>query len=252
MRTIIAANWKMYKTRSEAFLTAHDLANRLSAQPISRDVVLFAPFTALDSANEGLKADNGTRLVELGAQDVYPSEEGAFTGEISPAQIQDCGATWVLAGHSERRHIIGESPALIARKVQFALQKNLSVMLCIGETLEEREAGKLEHVLRGQIESVARVVEPQYLSRFAIAYEPVWAIGTGRVASEADILDAHAMVRRLLSTSFGSPAASLPILYGGSVKPNNASSILALDNVNGVLVGGASLKAESFEAIIRA
>lgn len=249
MRTIIAANWKMYKTRAEARETAAELKKLLTASPVGeREVVVFAPFTALSAAAEGFDGSD----VQLGAQDVYPADEGAYTGEISPAQIADCGASWVLTGHSERRHIIGESPELVGKKTFFALEKGLSVMLCIGETLEERESGKLEKVLRAQIESAALEMTAEHLSRFAVAYEPVWAIGTGKVASEEDILDAHAMVRRLLSTRFGSPAASLPILYGGSVKPNNASSILTLDNVNGVLVGGASLKADSFEAIIRA
>jgi len=249
MRTIIAANWKMFKTRAEALATARDLSARLSQRPAhEREVVVFAPFTALSAAAEGFAGSS----VATGAQDVYPAAEGAFTGEISPAMIQECGASWVLAGHSERRHVIGESPAFVGQKTSFALAAGLSVMLCIGETLEEREKGELENVLRSQLEAAVRNIDPAFCSSLAVAYEPVWAIGTGKVASEDDIVDAHAMVRRLLSTILGSPAASLPILYGGSVKPGNAGPILALDNVNGLLVGGASLQAESFDAIIHA
>ena len=251
MRTIIAANWKMFKTRPEALDTARKIKELLTAQPVEdREVIVFAPFTAIASAAEGFSGSG----IAVGAQDLYPAREGAFTGEISPEMIRECGASWVLTGHSERRHIIGESSALVGQKTSFAIHSGLSVMLCIGETLEEREAEQLESVLRSQLEAAVRGLEdmPSAYTKLAIAYEPVWAIGTGKVASADDILEAHALVRRLLSTIFGSPAASLPILYGGSVKPENASRILALDNVDGLLVGGASLKAESFDAIIHA
>ena len=250
MRTIIAANWKMNKTRSEAASFAGDLAKRLVWETVPRDVLIFAPFTALADTYTGFNIAGNA--VEIGAQDVYPETEGAFTGEISPAMIRDCGATWVLTGHSERRHIIHEDNELVAKKTAFALKNGLHVMLCIGETLKERDDGLLESVLEKQISSVASVADPALLTHLAVAYEPVWAIGTGKVASENDIAATHGIVRDLLIRHFNADGQEIPILYGGSVKAGNAGKILTLDNVNGVLVGGASLSVESFEQIVRA
>lgn len=251
MRTLIAANWKMYKTRAEAAATAAKLAELLSPGPAdNRDVLVFAPFTCLHETAQALAKTPNTAV---GGQNVYPAAEGAFTGEISPAMLRDCGATWVLTGHSERRHVLGESSALVGKKSAFALESGLNVMICVGEKLEERESGNLENVLHTQLEAALRPlpadIDP---AKIAIAYEPVWAIGTGKVASEADIVEAHALVRNLLGVVLGSKAAHVAILYGGSVKPENASAILGLDNVNGLLVGGASLQAESFRKIIGA
>lgn len=251
MRTIIAANWKMYKTRSEAAATAADLASLLGAGPAdNRDVLLFTPFTSISVVADILAP---VPNVAVGGQNVYPAAEGAFTGEISPAMLSDCGASWVLVGHSERRHVLGESNVLVGKKTAFALESGLKVMLCIGETLEEREAGQLEAVLRTQLEVALRAlpdsITPEQLS---IAYEPVWAIGTGKVASACDIIEAHGIVRNLLGVILGSRAGRFAILYGGSVKPENAGAILGLDNVNGLLVGGASLQAEGFMKIVGA
>ena len=249
MRTLIAANWKMYKTREEARSTARDLAQRLQPWPAPREVVIFAPFTALASAADGVAGSP----IEVGAEDVYPAAEGAFTGEISPGMLRDAGAAWVLTGHSERRHVLGESDAFVGQKTAFALVSGLAVVLCIGEKLEERAAGKLEAVLRRQLETgLAGVPADLDPARLAVAYEPVWAIGTGKVASPADVMEAHAMTRELLRGLLGGKGDEIAILYGGSVKPDNASAILALDNVNGLLVGGASLQAESFSRIVRA
>lgn len=253
MQKLMAANWKMYKTSAEARETAEALC-KLLPRALDREVVLFPPFTALSAAAEAVCAVKG---VAVGGQNMYPAVEGAFTGEISPAMLRDAGATWVLVGHSERRHVLGESSALVAKKTAFALEQGLKVMLCIGETLEEREAGKLEEVLTEQLQSalssVPSTVTPDQL---AIAYEPVWAIGTGKVAGPAEILEAHALARRLtvaaLQAQLGTNAAKIRILYGGSVKPDNAGTILTLDNVDGVLVGGASLQAESFARIVTA
>ncbi len=248
MRTIIAANWKMYKTREQARDTIRELVRLLTPPPADREILVFAPFTALASAAEAC----GNAPVAIGAQDVYPAVEGAFTGEISPAMILDAGASHVLTGHSERRHVLGESSAFVGRKTAFALRNGLKTVLCVGETLEERETGRLEAVLREQLETgLADARDEATPERLAVAYEPVWAIGTGKTASPADILEAHALVRTILG-SFLPHAADIPLLYGGSVKPDNASSLLALDNVNGLLVGGASLQAESFSRIVRA
>lgn len=249
MRKLIAANWKMYKTRAEAEATAHQLVSLLGTVPDGHEVILFAPFTAIEATRRGLGT---TAHMHVGGQNLYPVAEGAFTGEISAAMLRDCGADWVLAGHSERRHIMDESDLLVSEKTAFALDSGLNVVLCIGETLEERESGRLEDVLRRQLDSGLKKV-PSDLDpdRLAVAYEPVWAIGTGKVASGSDIVEAHAIVRGLLGSFLGSKAGHIAILYGGSVKPGNAASILNLDNVDGLLVGGASLQAESFAKIVR-
>ena len=189
---------------------------------------------------------------QAGAQDVWPAVEGAFTGEISPRMLQDAGAVWVLTGHSERRHVLGESDELVGRKTAFALEQGLKVMLCIGEKLEERESGQLEDVLRRQLDSGLPAGGDALEGRFAVAYEPVWAIGTGKVAGPDEVLATHAVVRRLLCERLGETGNRIPILYGGSVKPANAGNLIGLDNVDGLLIGGASLDAQSFVQIIRA
>ncbi len=247
MSRLIAANWKMYKTIAQARETAAALSADLPEPSV--EVILFPPFTALAATSEALSMSGAA----VGGQDVYPAEEGAYTGEISPAMLLDAGCSWVLTGHSERRNLMGESPVLVGKKTAFALNAGLKVMLCIGETLQEREAGQLAAVLARQLESGLRdVPDTVGAGQLAIAYEPVWAIGTGKTATSDDITAAHAVVRRLLTTLRGEVGRDLRILYGGSVKPENASGILALDNVGGLLVGGASLRADSFAEIIRA
>lgn len=242
MKTLIAANWKMHKTRAEARRTAEAVAAGRPAN--DRTLLVFPPFTAIAEVAAVFAGHAG---FAVGGQDVYPAEGGAFTGEISPAMLLDAGAGWVLTGHSERRHVLGESDAFTGRKTAFALSSGLNVMLCIGETLEEREAGQLEAVLRRQLrEGLGSVTEDAVLARVAVAYEPVWAIGTGKVAGGAEVLEAHALARRLLTELAGGAADRIPLLYGGSVTPANASSLLSLDNINGLLIGGASLEAESF------
>ncbi len=247
MKTIIAANWKMNKTRPQAEAVAGEVAQSLAATPAAgRDVIIFPPATSLDCVS---KAANGQ--FETGIQNLYPAEEGAFTGEIAPGMVHDAGGTWALVGHSERRHIFMEPDELITRKVNFALAHDLKVMLCVGETLEEREADQLRNVLLRQLTSGVSGQSASSVERVAIAYEPVWAIGTGKTAGPKEILEAHEIIRdilRMVSTS----GEDVPILYGGSVKPSNAAEILALDNVNGLLVGGASLEAKSFLDIVRA
>lgn len=253
MRALIAGNWKMYKTGAEAESTLRDIGSLLNRNcPAGRDVLIFAPFTALGAAANAMREVLPQGMV--GAQDVYPAEEGAFTGEISPRMIAACGAKWVLTGHSERRHILGESDELVGQKTSFSLAHGLNVTLCIGETLEEREAGLLEAVLERQLRlGLTGIGDHSALpDTLAVAYEPVWAIGTGKTATTQDILDAHASIRHLLKDIFKESGQQVRILYGGSVKPDNASSILRLDNVDGVLVGGASLQAEVFNQIITA
>ncbi len=254
MQKIIAANWKMHKTRPEAAQTAAVLAQALAnGAPHGRMAIIFPPYADIAAVAD---AFSGVNSVAVGGQNFYPADHGAFTGEISPAMLRDAGATWALAGHSERRHIFNESDEFIAKKTAFGLSEGFKIMLCIGETLEERDHGGLKGVLTRQLTSAISPLgapSTQNLSnRIAIAYEPVWAIGTGRVAGEKEILEAHVMAREILSGLIGAEAAKTPILYGGSVKPANAGSILGLDNVDGLLVGGASLEAQSFLDILRA
>ena len=251
MKKLMAANWKMYKTGAEAVETVKDMASLLNGKaPEGREIIVFVPATALERASEAMTAIQGA---SIGAENMYPAAEGAFTGEISPAMIKACGASWVLTGHSERRHILGESDAFVGEKTAFALSCGLRVMLCIGETLEERESGLLRNVLERQLRlGLKNVPADTPVEALAIAYEPVWAIGTGKTATTDDIVETHAICRELMRDILGSRADETPLLYGGSVKPANAGSILALDNVDGVLVGGASLKADSFTQIINA
>lgn len=251
MIKLFAANWKMHKTAAEARQTASDLV-RLSASalPQGREVLILPPFTALSAVREGLA---GAPRFSLGAQNFYPQKQGAFTGEIAPGMLLDQGATHALTGHSERRHVLGESDEFVGRKTAFGLEAGLAIILCVGEKIEERRAGSLGPVLARQltagVAAVPRDIAPE---RLVVAYEPVWAIGTGEVAGPKEILEAHALVRSLLSDLFGGAAAGMRILYGGSVKPDNASEIIALDNVDGVLVGGASLTADDFSRIVLA
>lgn len=254
MQKIIAANWKMHKTRPEAAREAAVLAQALaSGAPSDRMAVVFPPYTDIATVADAFA---GVASVAVGGQNFYPEDHGAFTGEISPAMLRDAGATWVLAGHSERRHVFHEPDELIARKTAFGLSEGFKIMLCIGETLEERDKGALKGVLARQLTTalspLAGHSARDLASRMAVAYEPVWAIGTGRVAGEKEIVEAHAIARSILGGLMGADAAKTPILYGGSVKPANAASILVLDNVDGLLVGGASLAAGSFLDILRA
>ena len=249
MKKLIAANWKMYKTRAEAAAAARELAQS-AALPADAEVAVFPPFTALDVVAEAFAGLTG---FSVGGQDVYPAAEGAFTGEISPSMLRDAGCNWVLCGHSERRHVLGESDEFVGRKAAFALEAGLKVTLCVGETLPQREAGELEAVLRRQLKSgFAGIGAGAGGDNIAVAYEPVWAIGTGKVAGPAEIEEAHAIVRACLEEIFPAAGAQVRILYGGSVKPENAAEIKGLKNVDGLLVGGASLAAASFCKIIAA
>lgn len=244
----------MHKIRPEAAETAATIAQALEkGTPQGRMVVVFPPFTDIATVADAFA---GVANLAAGGQNFYPAESGAYTGEISPDMLRDAGATWALVGHSERRHIFNESDELIARKVSFGMEQGFKIMLCVGETLEEREAGQLNGVLSRQLSTALANLDAsdrgRIGNRLVIAYEPVWAIGTGKVAGPDEILDAHAKTRAILNGLIGDMAREMPILYGGSVKAANAASILALDNVDGLLVGGASLEAQSFLDIARA
>ena len=248
MKKLMAANWKMYKNRAEAKATAEDLINRIAGKlPEDREVVIAAPYTALESVGSTLA---GQARCSLSAENLYPAEEGAYTGEISPAMLKDVGCTYALAGHSERRSIIGETNEFVGEKVAFGLKNGLAMILCIGETIEQRKAGEVQKVIDEQLEAGLKDVPADFAPEsVVIAYEPVWAIGTGEVAGEDEIIEAHGFVRKKLKNIFPEKANKMRILYGGSVKPGNCAQIIALDNVDGVLVGGASLDGESFSQI---
>ncbi len=191
--------------------------------------------------------------VELGGQNCYPEKEGAFTGEVSPVMLADVGCKWVILGHSERRHKLGETDAFINRKVHAALAAGMHVILCLGETLDERKGDRTEMVLDTQLTGSLAGIDGAGLKRMVLAYEPVWAIGTGHNATPEQAQQAHAYIRHQISERFGEETArELPIQYGGSMKPDNAVSLLHQPDVDGGLIGGASLKAEQFLAIVRA
>lgn len=249
MKKLMAANWKMYKTLAEGRATAEALVRSLNNLPQDREVLIFPPFTAIAGVADAFSGNAG---FSVGGQNFYPAEKGAFTGEIALGMLRDLGCDYALTGHSERRHVLGESNEFVGKKTAYALEAGMKVVLCIGETLEEREAGKVEAVLEDHLRvGLAGVAKDVTADNLAIAYEPVWAIGTGKVAGPPEILEAHAFTRKLLQELLNN-GESIRILYGGSVKPDNCAEIISLDNVDGVLVGGASLEAESFSKIVTA
>lgn len=242
----IAGNWKMHKTVSEAVALAKSLVAQLEG--CTETVMIAPPFTALAAVGEAIR---GSKIL-LGAQNMGPELQGAHTGEVSAAMLRDLGVTAVILGHSERRHSYGEPDALINRKVLLALEQGLLPILCVGETLEEREAGRLEDVVGTQVREGLKGVAAEALSKVTIAYEPVWAIGTGKTATPEDADSVHAYIRKVLAGLYGDVAAkAMCIQYGGSVKPENAAELMAKPNIDGALVGGASLKPESFVPIAR-
>lgn len=240
----IAGNWKMHKTVAESVALAADLKAKLAG---CKEKVMIAPaFTALSEVAKVLASSN----ILLGAQNMGPEEQGAHTGEISVLMLKDIGVKVVILGHSERRHSYLESDALINKKVNLALAHGLEVILCVGETLEERESGKLETVLSTQLREGLKGVASESLGKVTIAYEPVWAIGTGKTATPEDADSVHAYCRKVLASLYGEAKAKTMIIqYGGSVKADNAASLMAKPNIDGALVGGASLKVESFVPI---
>ena len=246
-RPLIAGNWKMYKTVPEGVALAQEIRAGLALPPKDRDVLVAPPFTALAAIAEALRGSD----VFLGAQNMHWEREGAFTGEISPTMLKQAGCSHVILGHSERRHIFGESDDMVARKTRAAVDNGLTPILCVGETLPERESSLTLEVVERQLERALRALTPDEVSRAVVAYEPVWAIGTGRTATPAQAQEVHAFIRKRLSATHGEPAAAaVRILYGGSVKPDNVDGLMAEPDVDGALVGGACLKAESFVRIV--
>ena len=249
MRTpLIAGNWKMFKTVREAVTFVRDLRGRVA--DVSGVEIAVAPtFPALQAVADALAGSN----ITVAAQNLHWERDGAFTGEVSASMIRDAGATGVIVGHSERRTLFGETDETVNRKLRAALSATLTPIACIGETLDERESGRTLEVLDRQIKAGFDGITGAELSSMVIAYEPVWAIGTGRTATPAQAQQAHEHIRGRLTQWFGQDAASrCRVLYGGSVKPDNTAALMAQPDIDGALVGGASLEAESFARIVRA
>lgn len=245
-RPLIAGNWKMFKTIPEAV----NLVNIIKAgvhKVADCDVVVCPPFTALAAVSETIRESK----IELGAQDIYHETEGAFTGEISPLMLKDVGCRYVIIGHSERRQYFQETNKSVNKKTVAALKYNLVPIVCVGETLEEREARKAFEVVKKQFDECFKNLKADDIERVVIAYEPVWAIGTGRTATPEQAEQMHSYLRRLLNEQYGEQTGEkVKILYGGSVKPDNIAQLMVKPNVDGALVGGASIKAESFIQIV--
>ena len=242
----IAGNWKMHKTRAETAELAKALLDQLKD---GKHKYLVAPsFTGLETAGAIIKGSN----IRLGAQNCAVEEQGAHTGEVYVLQLKDLGVQTIILGHSERRHIYKEDDELINKKLKLALRHGFEVILCVGELLEEREAGKAEEVCETQTVKALEGVSADELSNIVIAYEPVWAIGTGKTATPEDADAIHAFIRRVIAGLYGQAASEKIIIqYGGSVKPENAAQLMAKENIDGALVGGASLKPDSFVPIAK-
>ena len=243
---VIAGNWKMYKTRAEAVTLVEGLKPCVASADHC-EIIVAPPFTALDAATQAARGSK----IQIAAQNMHWDKEGAHTGDISAGMLLDAGCTHVIIGHSERRHDHGETDEQVNRKLKAALAARLTPIVCVGETLEEREAGQTEKVLERQFHcGLARLTPPEF-SRIMIAYEPVWAIGTGRTATPEIAAESHLFLRQLAQDSFGEQqAAAARILYGGSVKPENIRGLMAQEEIDGALVGGASLTIDSFAAIV--
>ncbi|MBU4345918.1 MAG: triose-phosphate isomerase [Candidatus Omnitrophica bacterium] len=248
-KTIIAGNWKMYKSIVEAIELANGLKRQLfdlDSQDI--DIVLCPPFTALSEVAEVMQGTN----IQLGAQDMHWQDEGAFTGEISPLMLKDTGCRFVIIGHSERRQYFGETNESVNKKIKAALRHGLISIVCVGETLQEREKGRTFEVLDDHIQNGLKDINDEDILKVVIAYEPVWAIGTGKTATSAQAQEAQKYIRDLLIKMYNKGIADIVrIQYGGSVKPENITELLSQPDVDGALVGGASLEMISFSEIVK-
>jgi triosephosphate isomerase len=244
-RKLIAGNWKMYKTTGEAKALVEEIKKGAAGAP--SDVLVAPPFTALATA---VAAAQGSP-VAVAAQNMHFEKEGAFTGEVAPAMLKDVGVTHVILGHSERRQYFAETDEGVAKKTKVALDNGLTPISCVGELLAEREAGKTMDVVGRQVDAILKALTADEAVKTVIAYEPVWAIGTGKVATPEQAQEVHAFIRKRIVAVHGQKVAdALRVLYGGSVKPDNVKGLMALPDVDGALVGGASLKADSFLKLV--
>ena len=245
-KPIIAGNWKMYKDVDEAVELTNGI-KRAAFDIENVEIVICPPFTDLSDVGEMLIGGN----IALGAQNCYWEAEGAFTGEISISMLKSVGCKYVIIGHSERRKYFGETDETVNSKIAAAIDGGLIPIMCVGETLEEREAGKTMDVVKTQVEGGLKGFDEEYLDKLVVAYEPVWAIGTGRTATPDQAQEVHAMIRGLLKDLYSeSLADSRCILYGGSVKPDNIEKLMSEEDIDGGLIGGASLKSDGFADII--
>ncbi|MEA3346158.1 MAG: triose-phosphate isomerase [Chloroflexota bacterium] len=245
-KPLIAGNWKMNKTVVQATELVEGLLEGVD-QPQDREVLVCPPFTALHAVGQLVEGSP----IMLGAQNLYPQDSGAYTGEVSSPMLLEVGCSYVILGHSERRGYFGEEDEFINQKIKAALGAGLKAILCVGESREQREAGQADRVVSGQVRSCLADLTPEDMAQVVIAYEPIWAIGTGLTAEPEDAQEMHASIRSLLSELFDEQVAGATrILYGGSVKPWNVDDLMAQPDIDGGLVGGASLEAESFLRII--
>ena len=246
---LVVGNWKMNGSQAECQKLARAVVHGLRKNKNSTEVVVAPPFTALATVARALRESG----VKLAAQNCHWAESGAYTGEISAPMLVETGCAFVILGHSERRHVLHESDEMIARKIAPVTARGMRAILCVGETLEERREKLTSRVITRQLRSALKGSAKDVIDKLEIAYEPVWAIGTGLNATASQVREVHIRIRRFLTTTFGETAGKrIRILYGGSVKPENAEELAQVDEVNGLLVGGASLKAESFLPIIAA
>ncbi len=246
-KTIIAGNWKMNKTVGESISLVKEL-KKLVKGIDNREIVVCPAFTALAAVGAEIRGSN----IILGAQNMHFEKEGAFTGEISPLMLKEFGVKYVIIGHSERRHVFNENDDLINKKIKSALENGLKPIFCVGEKLEEREESKTEDVVRSQVNKGLDGITKKDMKHIVIAYEPVWAIGTGKTATLKQAEDAHLFIRKLLKSMFDDKVAEeTVILYGGSVNLGNIKNLISMGNIDGVLVGGASLDAKGFAGIVK-
>ena len=247
-KKVIAGNWKMNKTAADGVTLTNDIVEAVGRDP-SVDIVLCPPYTALESVGRALEGQS----VKLGAQNMHPEKNGAYTGEVSAEMLRALFVTHVILGHSERRSYFGETDAFINKKVLASLANQLKPIFCVGESLAERESGATLAVVQRQVEGGLQGVTKEQITTVIIAYEPVWAIGTGKVATTEQAQEVHAYIRDLLTKLYGDPLAQkVRILYGGSMKPANAPELLAQKDIDGGLIGGAALEAKSFIELVRA
>lgn len=246
---LVAGNWKMHGTVRECRELASIIAQQLPVKAAQVEVALAPPFTALASVSQAIL---GSKIM-LAAQNCHWQDTGAFTGEISPPMLAELGCKYVILGHSERRHIFHESEEMIASKVKAAISHGMRAILCVGETLEERQHNRTHEIIERQLHSALKGAAKDVIEMLEIAYEPVWAIGTGLNATAEQVRDVHNRIRQILAASFNASTSSrVRILYGGSVKPENANMLAEIDQVHGLLVGGASLRSELFLPIVAA
>jgi triosephosphate isomerase (TIM) len=245
-KPIIAGNWKMHKTIGESQKLVRQLKGAL-ADVDSVEIVVSPPFTSLVVVMEELKGSN----ISVAAQNMYWEETGAYTGEVSPLMLKDIGCTHVIIGHSERRQFFNETDTTVNKKVKAALKAGLTPIVCVGETLEEREFGSTMKIVEKQIREGLDGLAPQEMEKIVIAYEPIWAIGTGKTATPEQAEEVHHLISSIIAQSAGGVARNIRILYGGSVKPDNIDDLMAQPDIDGALVGGASLTADSFIRIVR-